>query len=60
MSWTQAICWTCWTERHPDREAIRVVNGDPETCSYCGNETTSGIYVRDDPAGVPFPRQEAT
>jgi uncharacterized Zn finger protein len=56
-SWTQAICADCWDERHPDRLAVRVL-GSPtlETCAYCGHVTKDGIYVRDDPREVAFPR----
>jgi hypothetical protein len=29
------------------------VTPDQESCCYCGETTTSGIYQRDDPATVP-------
>jgi len=54
--WTHAICDDCWDEKHPDRPAPRKGQGPIEHCCYCGDHTTSGIYVRDDPATVPHPR----
>lgn len=29
-----------------------------EQCGFCGNVTFVGIFVREDPAKVPFPREE--
>jgi hypothetical protein len=37
--------------------AATVIEADEETCAYCGVPTKSGIYVRDDPAHVMFPRE---
>jgi hypothetical protein len=55
MSWTQPICEACWNERNPEREAVRVtVQEDAETCCYCGEHTSSGIFVRVDPKTVKF------
>jgi hypothetical protein len=59
MSWTQAMCVGCWEERHPDRPAGRGEQGPDERCSYCGESTRSGIYVREDPATVAYPREES-
>jgi hypothetical protein len=56
MSWTQAICRGCWNERNPDRQvtnAPTIYVGD--VCCYCGEEATTGIYVRADPTTVPYP-----
>ena len=55
-SWNQPICEVCWTERNPGR--IPVLNGNPdaEECSYCGRPTVAGIYVRDDPKTVAYPK----
>lgn len=60
MSWTQAICEACWNERNPDRPAtaIKPEFADEERCCWCGKATRSGIYVRADPAKVPYPREE--
>lgn len=59
MGWTQPQCWRCWNAANPDHEPIRVMpdsSDDAERCCYCGEPTTAGIYVRADPAIVPFPR----
>lgn len=53
--WTQPICNDCWDDKHSDKPSPRVNQGDEEQCSYCGKVTVSGIYVRDDPATVPYP-----
>jgi hypothetical protein len=56
--WTQAVCTSCWNERNPDKAHIDVFGlTGAEMCCWCGNDTTSGIYVRVDPATVPFPTQ---
>jgi hypothetical protein len=61
MTWNQAICETCWNERNPDRQAHRLIPdvAEEETCSYCGKSTRHGIYVRDEPATVSYPRARA-
>lgn len=60
LSWTQAICDGCWQKRYPAREPSRIVEPfrEAEVCSYCGHDTTSGIYVREDPATVPYPQEK--
>jgi len=55
-----AICAPCWTKQHPElgvptwaaggfltrlTERLRV----DETCCFCGEVTSAGIYVRHDP-----------
>lgn len=57
MSWTQPVCSADWYKHNPDREPHRMVAemAGHETCCYCGQPTTSGIYVRVDPATVPHP-----
>lgn len=73
-TWTQAVCTDCWITKFSDaqRDADgflvsytlpgRVRSDQPddllENCSYCGRLTTSGIFRRDDPAEVPYPRYE--
>lgn len=54
-SWTQPICDDCWDEQRPDRPSPRTGAGEPEICSWCGLETHSGIYLREDPDKVPYP-----
>jgi hypothetical protein len=56
--WTQPCCDSCWTDRNPDREAVRLKEPKKETCVYCGQETESGVYVRIDPAKAPHPSLE--
>jgi len=60
MSWTQPLCEDCWDERYLSRVSVRDVDGPAETCCLCGHATTSGIFIRIDPASVPFPRTEAS
>lgn len=57
LSWTQPCCDDCWQDRNPGREAIRVRLDPPvvELCVFCVLPTTSGIYVRIDPATAPYP-----
>lgn len=57
MAWTQAICDHCWRKQHPNREPqkIRREYRQVERCAFCDKKTASGIYVRHDPAKVPFP-----
>lgn len=59
LSWTQPICISCWVIKNPGRRASRLIDSDSEICAYCGFITESGIYVRDDPANVKFPREKA-
>jgi hypothetical protein len=55
MGWTQASCEGCWNTRHPGRTPHVLLNPDLERCCYCGDDTVSGIYVREDPNKVPYP-----
>jgi hypothetical protein len=59
VSWTQAICANCWNARNPERQAVRVLSGPSETCCHCGAATSDGIYVRQDPKTVQFPRKDS-
>lgn len=59
MSWTQPVCIPCWNRDHPDRQTGGHGDiNDPEHCCLCGGETRAGLYVRLDPATVPFPSTE--
>lgn len=60
LSWTQPICETCWPEWFPFEkgEPTRLLRPEKERCSFCGEDTTSGIYVRFDPLGVRFPAEK--
>jgi hypothetical protein len=46
------LCDRCWKEREPNREPGRL-RADVGTCCVCKALTTSGIYVRVDPAQMP-------
>jgi hypothetical protein len=37
---------------------IRVKDAGPDTCSYCGHLTISGIYTRADPTTVRYPKEK--
>ena len=54
MSWTHSICIPCWEEREPGRMPIVTNSTVMETCCFCGEHTSDGIYVREDPANVGF------
>ena len=47
--WTHNICAHCWNKLNPDRETSELAIGIAEICCYCGEETSDGIYIRDDP-----------
>lgn len=55
---TQAACTWCYAARHPGREPQRVlgIEHDPEVCCDCGNVTREGIFIREQPELVRFPR----
>jgi hypothetical protein len=49
--WSHVICEVCWSKREKGlTDPIRVVERREETCCFCGELTTGGIYVRADPA----------
>jgi hypothetical protein len=60
--WNHLICDDCWASREGDREPCRV-RGEAEAdgaeappapaCCFCGDPTTSGIFVRFDPRAMP-------
>lgn len=44
---TVACCDPCWERRrHSSRPPFRLRHPEREVCGYCGEQTTSGIYVR--------------
>lgn len=49
------MCEGCFSERNPGRVPIRLRIPERETCCYCEQETTSGIYVRVAPDTIPHP-----
>lgn len=55
--WTQAICDPCFVDRYGHSRVVsRTTEPEREQCCDCGVPTTSGIYIRDDPAQVRYPR----
>ena len=50
--WTHPICDDCWDELNPDRPAARTRPdyAERDRCCWCGGDTESGIYLREDPA----------
>lgn len=57
-SWTQPICFPCYSDRHPGRPATRLREPEVETCVDCGRSTTDGIYLRVDPAIARHPTRK--
>lgn len=70
-SWNQPKCERCWIDHegkweplasHPEaerllevRSPVRVSEVELETCSWCGEPTIFGVFVRADPRSVPYP-----
>jgi hypothetical protein len=54
--WRHSICEACWNEKNPGREPVVVReefrDEQAEMCCFCGRGHNSGIYVREDPAGL--------
>jgi len=61
-SWTSPICERCWIDQNSSADGIRrptrMVDPEVERCAFCGNLTIMGIFVRVNPATVPFPPEE--
>ena len=47
--WTHMICAACWNATR-ETEAVEGASSEAEQCCFCGEMTTSGIWVRHDPA----------
>ena len=65
LDWTQAICERCWMLRDSswtadDRLKIpyRDANSELHFCAYCGLVTFVGIFIREDPTQVRFPKEK--
>jgi len=60
LSWNQPICDEDWEQRNPGRVPVTIAEEYRETerCAFCGQETRSGIFVRQDPATVAYPHVE--
>lgn len=59
--WAHLICEPDYVSHYPLRpQPPRVgTGGTPEPCCFCGEPTTSGIYVRHDPNLLPCRAQSA-
>lgn len=57
-NWTQPVCDACYIMVLPGPKPHRLVDAQDETCCYCGKVTSSGIYMRVNPAHVPHPTLE--
>ncbi len=45
----QLICADCWnTHRTHELSVVEGANSEPEPCFFCGKETTTGLYTRQD------------
>lgn len=58
LSWTQPMCDACWEADPYNGRPYRMIDRDTEICAWCGKETRSGIYRREDPALVPYPAEK--
>lgn len=58
VSWTQAICEACYFVRYGLRRPTVIREPGREQCCDCGRPTVSGIYIREDPITVRYPRAE--
>lgn len=66
MNWTQPKCERCWVEAETTleegtiriRRPSRIAEPEVETCAFCGELTISGIYVREDPRTLAYPKGE--
>jgi len=62
VNWNQIACVACWNANNPGREPFRAIGvaaiDGSDHCSWCGNPTNSGIFVRADPRIVPFPQPD--
>jgi hypothetical protein len=53
----QPVCERCWRALHPSRVAVRAASAvREETCAFCGFQTSAGIYTREHPDRVPYPK----
>lgn len=43
-----SMCDGCWWERN-DVSPLKMKDAEQETCCFCGDLTSAGIYVRHDP-----------
>ena len=67
-NWNQPQCESCWIDDNTEeveengsfmlkiRQPVRMQDATVEVCSWCGELTIFGIYVRANPSDVPFPK----
>jgi hypothetical protein len=64
LSWTQPCCERCWinivgrVEEGVRQPHLLASAWQLERCSWCGEPTIIGLYVRHDPRQVPYPAVE--
>ena len=56
--WTHSVCDRCYTERSTVKEElpehpVRMTIKNMEKCCACGEEHSSGIYIREEPGQMP-------
>jgi hypothetical protein len=57
VGWTHGICDDCWLAFYfHNASPARSTEPEREQCCMCGMPTTSGIYIREDPQMVRYPR----
>ena len=58
MSWTQPVCEERFRSIYPDREPVRMVleREEMDPCCFCKRPTN--IFIRLDPATVPYPMEK--
>jgi hypothetical protein len=58
LVWTHNACLACYEALYPGREPVVLRNPRTETCCFCGQSTTSGIYVRYNPKELSCKHEE--
>ena len=59
MTWTQPVCENRYRDIYGDEiepHRIKIPKSEWDPCCYC--KTPTNIYVRLNPAKVPYPREE--
>lgn len=57
--WNHATCHGCYAEEYPGQVPVRIRLAPQDTCCRCGAPTSSGIYVRREPASFAYCRAAA-
>lgn len=56
--WTHNVCQSCYQGLYPGRQPVTMRVPQAEVCCFCGQPTTSGIYVRYNPAELSCKHEE--